>query len=534
MTLHGALLNLGDIDSAFATHWDALPTSRGDQADIYDSWAWHAAWLHGDEGLARSLRIPAVLSDDRPVALLPLAVTRSRSWRSAGSDSRPRSRVILRGEADPTVYEMLADVLVRDAPALALHRLPSRDPATAAMIDALRTAGYRVSTSERSADRLAPIEDGWDGHRRRFKGFARYAKRASGRAGKMWDLGMDTYGVSPDAPIGIGFRIYADLHARSWKGPMDQVTCLRREALLLRAEALGWARVFVLRIDDTPVAAHVWFRLGDAAIWMSTAHDRSLDALSPGTIVQWWAQERIFDDPVLGPPRIVDLLPGGSDQKDRLSPLRPPLIEIDAVRNRVFAGASLRMRSQARRIGPGVEKRIKARVRALREKGDRDVHGRRTPIRRVVIEPGVRRRHPIQRFGTEDPSTRRFLAAAVGASSPEAMITGWEGTDTWWSVGTPTIALVRLGASPDRTAREVIRFDPVLNLEEACGALADALAESVTIAVADAAGRSSGETVIVHDPWLPMPRFLHERDEQVPDESAIEHAAPSGVVAGDA
>ena len=83
MALRSTVLRVGDIDGTFAAHWDSMPASRGPQADIYDSWAWHAAWMQVDERLSRSLRIATVLDGDRPVALLPLTVMRSRAWRSA-------------------------------------------------------------------------------------------------------------------------------------------------------------------------------------------------------------------------------------------------------------------------------------------------------------------------------------------------------------------------------------------------------------------------------------------------------------------
>ena len=207
MALRSTVLRIGDIDETFAAQWDSLPASRGPQADIYDSWAWHAAWMQVDERLSRSLRIATVLDGDRPVALLPLTVMRSRAWRSAGLDTRPRSRVVLGAEQpDPEVIGILADTLARHSPALALHRLPSRDPATHAIIDALQTAGYRVSTRERSADRLAQVDGGWDEHRLQFKGFAQYAKRSSGRVAKLWDLTMDVYGADPGASVEVGFR----------------------------------------------------------------------------------------------------------------------------------------------------------------------------------------------------------------------------------------------------------------------------------------------------------------------------------------
>jgi hypothetical protein len=503
------MLRADDIDERFGAHWDGLPAGRAAQADVYDSWAWHAGWLRADTGVARSLRVPAVLDGDRPVALLPLTLTRSRAWCSAGLEYKPRSRVVIGTEQpDAAVLGVLAQTLASGgARALALHRLPSRDPATHALLDAMREAGYRIAVRERSTDCLAPVEGGWAGHRRRFKSFAKAAKRFSGRVGRLWDLTMDTYGTSPDALVADGFALYANLQARSWKGPFDQATFVRRAEVLRRAERLGWARIYVLRIAGEPVAGHVWFRIGSVATWMSTAHDQTFKAISPGTIVQWGAQERLFHDPYAAPPNLLDFLPGGNPQKDRLSPDRPPLLEVDAVRRSVVAGVTLRARQEARRVAPAMRARAQVKWRTWREQRAASAGGQPNQVRRTVVTGGDMG-WPGFRLDDADPALRRYLAIAAGQSSPEATAEKWADGDSWWLLGDAPVALARVGSDPGRSEpvlREVVRLDPVVTVESAAASLATAMAGPVTLLVADDAGGETGMPVVVRTPPLPWP-----------------------------
>ena len=85
--------------------------------------------------------------------------------------------------------------------------------------------------------------------------------------------------------------------------------------------SLGWPRVYVLRLDGQPAAAEVWFRLGQVATSLGTAYDKRMAALGPGSIIAWWAQERLFAEAV---PGLIDHLPGYGPQKDQLGPDRSP------------------------------------------------------------------------------------------------------------------------------------------------------------------------------------------------------------------
>jgi hypothetical protein len=496
---HGSILRVDDIDAATAAHWDAMPGRRGLQADIYDSYAWHAAAWAAEPALARATRVPAVLDDDgRPLALLPMTRRPSGAWRSLGVDIRPRSRVVVRDEQpDPASLATLAETLARGgAGALALHRLPSRDPATAALLDALRGAGYVVTSRERSTDRLArPVGD-WAAHRQDNRSFAKYAERFDRRIARTWDLTMDTYGTTADHDAATGFDLYADLQARSWKGPFDPTTRRRRAELVRLAERQGTVRIFILRIAGVPVAGHVWFRTGPVATWLSTAHDGRFDALSPGTIAQWWAQERLFAE---APPALLDYLPGGSPQKDRLSPDRPPLLEVDAVRRSAVAGVSLPVRREARRVLPAVRDRARLRVRDWSSRVPRR-EARPDRVRTLRLGPGPTS-VPAWSLDAADPAVRRYLAVAAGESSPESMARGWDEVDTWWGIGPDPVALVRLGG--DDVVRELVRVGSGTGDEEVVRALAAAVGRPVTLVVPDQDGDERGRPAAVHEAALP-------------------------------
>ena len=86
MGYESRLIRVEDVDPDFAAAWDALPAARGRQADFLDSHAWLAAWSQRpSRGTTAALRIPAVLADGRPVALLPLEVRSRGRWESAAT-----------------------------------------------------------------------------------------------------------------------------------------------------------------------------------------------------------------------------------------------------------------------------------------------------------------------------------------------------------------------------------------------------------------------------------------------------------------
>jgi CelD/BcsL family acetyltransferase involved in cellulose biosynthesis len=490
-----ALLRADDIDEGFAAAWDSLPEGRGIQSDFYDTHAWFASWLTGFRGGARSVRIAAVLDGDRPLAVLPMT-GRGRHAVIAGSEVRTRARPVLGTEApEADVLGALAETVGQAGiRTLHLHRLPSRDPATPALIRALSAVGYDVRTIERSCDRLASVDGGWAGHSRRFKSFAQYAKRFSGKITPLWPLTMQEYGTGPDRPVAEGFAIYLEIQARSWKGAMPAEVVAQRRQLLAAAESRGWARLYVLRIADVAVAAHVWFRIGDVATWFSTAYDQSLAVLSPGTLVQWWSQERLMQS---DPPRLMDYLPGANPQKERLAPETPPLLLADAARRTLVSGVTLPARLESRRVKHAVRQRVRAQLRRRAETA-RASGGH---IRAVTVTPGIE----LPAVPLEvNPAVTRYLAAAAGAQSARAATESWAGSDPWWRVGEGApVALARLTAGGEMA--ELVRLAEHVEAESVAAALAVAAGRPVTFAVEDPRGMP-GEALRVRIPSIPWPQ----------------------------
>ena len=492
-----ALLRSRDISPSMAAAWDGLPPRRGVQADFYDSHAWLSTWcrMAGAEAEA-ALRIPAVLDGERPVALLPLRASSRRRWEAVGTSAvdtdRARYRPVLGteqpdGELLGLLVEQVARAGVRE---LALNRLPSRDPATGALLDALGRAGFAVRSRERSNDCLAVVSDGWAGHRRRFGSYDRSVRTKSNRLKSLWELSLEEYGPGTGRPVTDGFELYQELQRRSWKGPMPEHVRRERQDLLGRTEALGWCRLYLLRLGGVPAAGHIWFRVGPVAIWLSTAYDQRLAAVSPGSILMWRAQERLFAE---GPLHLVDLLPGDNPQKDRLAPDRAPLLLVEAARRTLVSGVTFPLRDQARYVGPRVVRRLRRQL-AARTTAAPDPSPR---VRHVQVAPG-NGGLPVAPLEL-DTARRRALAILGGHASPEVMAEQWDEGDAWWLVGERPAAAIRLGAAGQAPARvrELVLLD---GSQEPVDALLGALATGVgTTVEADLPAGPDGE------PGAPIP-----------------------------
>jgi hypothetical protein len=87
---------------------------------------------------------------------------------------------------------------------------------------------------------------------------------------------------------------YEDVYAASWKRLERHPTFIRRLAGDL-ADA-GALRLGFLWLDHRPIAAQIWIVWQRRAVLYKLAHDRSFDALSPGTVLSARMLERLLDD----------------------------------------------------------------------------------------------------------------------------------------------------------------------------------------------------------------------------------------------
>lgn len=93
---------------------------------------------------------------------------------------------------------------------------------------------------------------------------------------------------------GQGMDDYLDVARRSWK-PAEPFPGFLR-AFAVEADRAGCLRVTTLREANKVVAAQVWTVENRRATVHKLAHDRSLEAGSPGTVLTAWTIRRLIED----------------------------------------------------------------------------------------------------------------------------------------------------------------------------------------------------------------------------------------------
>lgn len=461
MTIATQLLSSPADLAPWAAAWDELPLSRGDQADLFDSFAWLGAWLGADPSAAGRVRAVLALEGETLAAALPLVAEGPRRWCSAGIGFRPRFRPALRGIPREETIDALAAALaragVRD---LLLTALPTRDPATPMLEAALRRAGFEVGTREGSSECFSRAAPSFEEHARDFRKYARTVSNFTNKAARLGRV--ELRGAGGAEAVAEAFATYRALHARGWKGALREPMASFRRELLARAAALGWARPFTMTVAGVPVASMLWFRLGEVAVAYSTVYDERMAALSPGSIAMWRAHEAIFAE---GNTAMVDYLPGHGPQKDQLGTERPALVSLEASRRGPVGAAVVRtarrLRGAAARVAPRPRKESDGRVEGAEP---RIGEGQPGKAPRCLLEPLELSAY-----------SEIFLAVAGGFASPQKMRDGWAEGDRWLRVGEPPLALARVAAEVDGASevREVVALIDDGRLSRVLDALAD-------------------------------------------------------------
>ncbi len=484
------------LDPALARGWDALPAERGDQADLYDTHAWLAAWAEAVEPASRaSLAVPCAFEGGRVVAALPLVRANATRWEIAGLGFRPRWRPVF-GTPAPDVAllgELAAAAASAGARDLAFPAMPERDPGTAALATALESAGFAVEWRTGSSECLARVEGGWAGHRARFKKFERTAKNFANKAERLGPVVLEAFGGSGTPAVLDAWPAYEEVHGRGWKGALAPRTAVHRRALLARAQQHGWARAYVLRVADVPVAAILWFRIGVVAFAYSTVYDAQMAALSAGTVVMWQSHERVFAE---REPALVDLLPGHGPQKDQLGPDRAALVTLEARRGR----ARIALGGLAR----GARAALRPLVRAAHAKSGADTSERAARGRTTTIAPPAAPASWTARAIALDPRLEILLAVAGGHNSPAAMTATWTDGDAWYHVTDGVHEVLVRVAAASCAVQEIVR-GPGLDGSESeapLAALAALLRRAVTVIVPG--GDEPAVPVAIHRSRFPL------------------------------
>lgn len=492
-----------------ADGWDAMLPGRGPQADPYDSAAWLGAWAAADPDGARHLLAPVALDEGGAVlAALPLVVDGGTAA-PAGGRWRPRFRAPCAGE---TLAQDVAGQLVEAALEAGVRRfdlpaMPSRDPASASLRDALSGAGLHVQQHDGNADCLCLAGPTWDGHRKAFKKYDRTVKNFSNKAARLGEVELLAWTGASDGFPEQAWRAYLDLHGLGWKGALREPMRSHRHALFGRMARRGWLNVFCLAVSGVRAATIVWLRVGTAAIAYSTVYDERLAALSAGTIVMWRAHESLYAE---GPVELFDYLPGHGPQKDQLATERPVLWNLGAARRAIVpvSGLGSQVRRAASRIKRAVESRRPNGAKP-EASGTSGAPGEKVSGRFPYPpdgEPGLAGGPPAVAELGPDPVSELYLCIACGFTSPKRQRETWLEGDVWYALDDPPRVLVRLGASDAgscRPVRELVLVGDDIAPEAALAAFASGLRSPIVTAAEAGCGEPS--PVPVHRAPLPWP-----------------------------
>jgi hypothetical protein len=475
MVNRASTLRAEEITGDLARAWDGLVGGRGVQADLFDTHAWADSWLASRPERAERVRVVGVFDGIRPLALLPLELGGAGRAREIGRGQRERTRVVFGTERPrrSLVRSLVEEIGRSGVRELSLTRMPSRDPATPVFVEALRAAGFAVDVREHMTDMIESTPDGWAAYRGRHRGFDGAIGQSWRRAAQLWPLRVAAFGAPGGPPITAGIADHEELFDLSWKGRLG-VSPDRRRRLLRALDARGLARLYVLYAADRAIGSCTSVRIGPVVHWHTVAYDPAVAMLGAGNIVHWRAQELAFEE---GPLALIDLLPGASPLKDRISSERPALLDVCAAR---VPARVLPMLRGARELQRAVPIATRARVHRLRERLTRPEPTSSGPVRRLEAHPATTEpARPCPELAL-DHRILRLLAVACARRGPKEMQADWGVNDIWYRVGDTPIALARVDTGePVPTLREVVRYDPNHTLEAIALMLADLLAAPV-------------------------------------------------------
>jgi hypothetical protein len=132
---------------------------------------------------------------------------------------------------------------------------------------------------------------------------------------------------------------YEGVYATSWKPPEPYPAFIRR--LAAGVAAAGALRLALLYLDGRPIAAQIWLVWQGRAILYKLAHDRTCDALSPGTVLTMRTLERLLEEEHIAE---LDLGAGDDPYKRLWATRRRARVGLLAFDPRTLRGATAALR----------------------------------------------------------------------------------------------------------------------------------------------------------------------------------------------
>jgi CelD/BcsL family acetyltransferase involved in cellulose biosynthesis len=301
---------LGDLESARET-WEPLAERSG---NVFSTWEWASSWWQAF-GAERPLLLTAVRDGaGDPVGILPLYRSSRRPVRTV--------RFIGHGPADqlgPVCDATRMDeVMVALRQGLAARTFPwglfigERLPGGHDWHSVLgaRTLGRESSPVMRTEGKS------WDEFlASRSKNFREQVRRRERKLAREHEL---NYRLTTPDRFETDFDTLVRLHDSRWGEGSDAFTgtleAFHRD-FARRALERGWLRLWVMEVNEAPVAAWYGYRFGGAESYYNSGRDRAWDNYRVGFVLLVHTMREAFDDGM----REYRMLRGGEEYKSRFA-----------------------------------------------------------------------------------------------------------------------------------------------------------------------------------------------------------------------
>jgi CelD/BcsL family acetyltransferase involved in cellulose biosynthesis len=264
--------------------------------NVFATWEWADAWRR-HLGAGRELSIGVLRrSDGEATAILPLSIehrARLRVARFIGSGPADELGALSAGGAGPSqvaaaLRHHVADTLAGGGLFLG-ERIRGSGPLGRELSSAVvhRTASPVLPTHGASFDEFL------DSRSRNFRSQVRRRERKLHAAGRVcYRLTEDPDRLSAD------MRTLMDLHAARWGQPGAFGGSRAAFHLDFAARALhnGWLQLWILELDDRPVAAWYGLRYGGIEFYYQAGRDPAFDSLHVGFVLLNHTIRCAFDD----------------------------------------------------------------------------------------------------------------------------------------------------------------------------------------------------------------------------------------------
>ena len=278
--------------------WDQLPESanalfeQGEKDSIFFSRPWFenlAAALADDQ----TMLLACVVDGSKVTAILPLVKTDGSTLYSLKHRYTPHYSLLLANDDQQQILACLAQGLSQlPFKALLLEPVVDNDSRISSLQCFMEMAGYHCEQVFRSYNWIYRVqgqsyEEYMAARPASLRNTISRKKRKLDRE-HGFEIRLFTGDEVPQA-----MSDYYAVYTSSWKANEQYVDFL--DDIVAGFSRPGWSRLAVLYVKGQPVAAQLWFVLGDKASIFRLAYDKAWKQYSPGSIVTSFLMEYVID-----------------------------------------------------------------------------------------------------------------------------------------------------------------------------------------------------------------------------------------------